>query len=475
MSIRRSLVWSLSQQINMYILFFVNMVVTARLLTPEEVGIFVVALSANMVLQSMREMGVTHYLIREPEITNAKISTTFMISIAFAGILGLAMFLLRHTIAGIFDSPEVAQVLVIVAITIWIFPLEHPAQALMRREMRFKALHHISISSKLISVVLTIILAMNGFSYMSLAYGMLTEAACRALMIASVENRHLRTRPTTKHWRTILKFGGWTTGASLANTLATEGEKFLAGALLNLAAAGIYDRSSRLPQLLRQALVTSLGRVFISAFAVDVRAGRSIGSKVEALCASTCGVLWPLFFIMSLLAEPLVALLFGPNWGQVATLLPWILAGQAVLALLPQPDQVLVPHGAVRRLFVLRLMQVIVTLSIVTLTAPLGLETFAKATLVGAMIVVSMNWLALRKWIDVSLTRMAQLHLKSAMTSVFTVLPVSVAVLLEGPSYMIITALVLTPVFWLAGLYLTKHILSSEIENARRALRARRA
>jgi O-antigen/teichoic acid export membrane protein len=473
MSVRKSLGWSVSQQIWTYVLFLINMVVNARLLSPEEIGVFVLALSVHMILHATREMGVTHYLIREKDLPEQKIAATVLVSTVLAFTLGLIVFLIRGPMAAWFETPGLADVLVFVAITLWIFPFEHASAALVRRDMRFKATHHIAIFSKFVSVAVTLFLAWIGFSYMALAWGLLTEAILRAILFSYVEQRPWRIGPATAGVRKVIDFGGWTTSGSIIHVMALESEKFILGLTMGVGATGLYDRASRLPYMLRQALMISLGRVFLSAFARDIHAGVAIGPKTSALLGMTSGVLWPIFLILALIPDTFVLVVFGPQWTEVARLLPWLLLAQAIWCLLPQLEQILMPFGRVRLYFGARVVQAVVMIGCTVIAVPYGLLAFAQATAIAATIVMVFNWMVMKDMMDVPFAQLSGIHIRSAIASVIAAAPVALWVWADGSNYwVLIGALVLVPPLWALGLYLTRHLLATEV---RRMLVTRRA
>ncbi len=430
MSLRKSLFWSLGQQFGVMALQLANMMIIARVLTPAEIGMFVVALSIVTMLQALREMGVTNYLIRDRHLTDDTIRAAFGMSIALCSLLMVILLMLRSPLETWMDTPGLAAVLGPILLVIAIFPIEQPAMALIRRDMRFDVLARLSILAKFLGVVTSISLALMGFSTMALVWGLLMESVVRTALLARAENRHLRVGPSLRGWRPLLSFGAWVSGASLAGQAAAELPKILLGALLGPGPTAIFDRAVRIPGLVRMGIFMPLSRVLLSSFSEDLRQGNDLGPKVIRLTTITSGMVWPTFAVMSLLAEEIILLMLGPQWGLSAKILPWLLLSQAVLALLPQPDQILVPYGSVRRLFLIRLSQLCLTLGIayLALTTPVAdvhpLEVYAWTTTFITLLFVGIIWFAVRRFIGRSIRGILHGHLKSASVTAVTALPV---------------------------------------------------
>lgn len=478
MTLRRSLFWSLSQQFGMMVLQTTNMVVIARLLTPEEIGVFIIALSIVTILQALREMGLTNYLIHVREVTDTTIRATFGMSIALCAVLGAALWLMRDTLEAWIGAPGLAQVLAPVVLVILIFPVEQPAMALIRREMRFEALHHITITSKLIAVATSIGFALMGFSTMALVYGMLAEAVVRMVLLAWVEPRHLRLGPSLRGWKPLFSFGAWTSGASLAGQATVESSKLLVGAILGAGPTALFDRAIRIPAMIRMALFMPLGRVLLSSFSEDLRQGRDIGPKAERLTTVMSGIVWPVFAVLAVLSEEVVLLMLGPQWSQSAMILPWLLLAQSVLALLPQPDQILVPFGHVRRLFNLRIFQLVTSLVTSYVALQWGLEVFAMTRSFESSVLIIVAWFAISPYMGVGLGRLLQGHLKSLLIAAITVLPVAAwkfAEVGEGSIPVLIGLMVLATGLGLGAMIALRHPLGEEVQRALYWIARRRA
>src|SRR3546814_4930345 len=68
LTIRTSFAWAFSEQTLQQLVQLAAAVIIARLLTPEEMGIFALAYAASAVLTALRSFGVGNYLIREPDL-----------------------------------------------------------------------------------------------------------------------------------------------------------------------------------------------------------------------------------------------------------------------------------------------------------------------------------------------------------------------------------------------------------------------
>jgi len=468
MNTRKSLAWSFSQQFGQYILQFAASMVIARLLTPSEMGVFALAMAANSLISSLRDFGVGSYLVREETLNQDKIRTAFGMWLALSWTLALLVLVIRHPVAALYDTPGIAGVMLLLSVSFFITPFGQPAQALLMREMRFDILHHIVLASTILGTATSIILAFLGFSYMALAWGMVAGTAGRVILLLAVRRDHLKLVPGFRYWRDVMHFGGYLTAAGLAGTINVEGLKFILGGLQNPASIALFERATQIPSIARQALFTPLSRVLFPAFSKDIREGHSIGPNVERLIGATILIIWPAFLTIGIMAVPIVVFLFGENWRTAGEILPYLLLSNAILSALPQPDQILTPHGMVRRLFFLRLTTLSINMALVIIGAMYSLELFAMLRPVQSLFSVTLIYFAIRPYWQTGLRRLAGGYLSAAATAAVCAIPAAAAVLHFGsdvPVWALGAVAITASVLWLSCIFLFRHPIGKDVRS----------
>ncbi|MGD1876744.1 MAG: oligosaccharide flippase family protein [Kiloniellaceae bacterium] len=466
MSIRTSVAWTFSEQFLQYGIQLAASVIIARLLTPDEMGVFALAMSASAILTSLRTFGIGNYLIREPELTLDKIRSAFGVMLVISWSLGLALFLLRDLIAGIYERPDIADVISLISLNFFVAPFGAPAFSMLTREMRFQALHNIGLATSATGSFVSVALAYSGASYMALAWGLLTTSFLHAICCMAIMPRYALLWPSFVHWRKITHFGGLLAVSSLFGTVNSEGITFFLGVFINPAAVAQFNRAVQVPSLLRQGIFGPISRVLTPAWSKDVRDGRSIGPAAEKLTALNTAIVWPPFLALSLISVPFIVLVFGPNWQPAGEIFPWVLLSNAVLAMLPQPEQVLVPHGQVGRVFTVRSVGVLISLALTAYAAPLGLNAFAISRVVISVIFLTLIFFAVKSVIEFKLGTYVKLYLRSAVIAVVASIPAAVFHF-TGRESMTLPELLLIvascAVLWLLGIALTRHFIWQEV------------
>ena len=474
MSLRTSIAWTFSEQTLQQLIQLAAAVVIARLLTPEELGVFALAYAASAVLTALRTFGVGNYLIREPTLNHEKVRSAFLVMLVMSWSLGLLLFFGRHVIAELYGRPSIAEVMALLALSFAIAPFGEPAGALLTRELRFRALHNIGLTSAAVGTGLSVALAYAGYSYMALAWGLLATSSLNTLLVMLVNPRYALLRPSLTYCRQITRFGGLLSLTSLVGAANTEGIRFILGGFIGPASLAQFNRAAQVPNVFRQGVFQPIARVLTPAWSSDIRNGRSIGPAAEKLVALNTVLVWPVFLALSFISVPFITLVFGANWRPAGEIFPWVLLSQGIMVALPQPEQVLVPHGKVGRVFRVRVLAAAFSIATATYGASLGLEAFAIARCVAAVFFLAVTFVAIRSFIDFRLRSFGPRYLRSAGVAILAAVPAAAFRFTEHDSMNLLELLVVIAacgLLWLLGIAVTRHFVWGELMIvARRAL-----
>ncbi|CCE24383.1 lipopolysaccharide biosynthesis protein [Methylotuvimicrobium alcaliphilum] len=363
-SIRKSLAISVLNKYIQITLQLVSYFVLARLLTPNEIGLFSVASSAIGIAQVFREFGVSSYLIQEKELTENKIATAFTITVIAGSLLFCLLFLLTPWLASFYNDERLILVFHLLSINFLIIPLNSTSLALLRREMRFGALFWISILASLTSFTVAVSLSSLGYGYMSLVWSSLANGLVSSLSVSFFLRGGMFHRLTLCEWRTVLSFGSQMTIISITGHISSNANDLITGKLLGFTATGIISRAQGVMYLFHRDITATLREVAFPAFANSHREQRDIEADYIKAVTILTVFAWPFYGFFSLFPTEALRLLFGPQWDAAAPLVPWFCAGGAVAATCSLIPTLLPALGGVR--YLVRLHVLIDPLRIVT-------------------------------------------------------------------------------------------------------------
>ena len=342
-SIRYSLAISFLGRYTEMAVAVVSIIVLARLLTPEEIGLYSVLATLIPLAHQIREFGVGLYLIQTTELTEDNIRSAFTLTLVISWLIAVLFFTLSPFVADVFDESTIQQILMVLAINFVIIPFGSVSLALLRRHMQFGTILKINVASAIVHAVTSISLAAMGFGAMSLAWASLSGVVTTVGMIQLFRPAEMAFRPSFKAWRRIASFGSMSTGAELAVSLGDAATQIILGRVLGFAAVGYYSRAEGLISTFSQYFLQAVEGVAFPAYAETHRSGGVLKEPYLLSLNNITGIAWPFFAVLFFLAYPIIRFLFGPQWDPAVPLVQilalagfifgfWTLAGPAVLA-----------------------------------------------------------------------------------------------------------------------------------------------
>ena len=173
MSMRRHLAWMATSQALFFVLQFGGSVVVARILGPAQMGVFAVALAIIGVLSMVQTFGLTGFVVRQRELDERVKASAFTLNLLINAVLTLVIAL-GSPLGGTFLHEDgVRRVMLVLAVTPLVSSLEFLPFALLEREANFKAIALVSSAKTITAQGVAVWLALTGFGYMSMAYGLL--------------------------------------------------------------------------------------------------------------------------------------------------------------------------------------------------------------------------------------------------------------------------------------------------------------
>lgn len=328
--IRRAIAWTLAGQVLAFVATFGTTVALARILSPLEIGIYAIGAAVGGVLQALAAFGIGTYVVRERELTPLVLSTAFTINALTAVLLASGLIIASFFPVVTLGQPMVVTVLWLLAVVPVIGVFEFRPATMLQRDMAFGTIAAITVVRVVVTAIVSVATALAGASAVSAAYGAVAGAVVSAVAFAVSARHHGGFAMTLAGWRPMILFGFQTLAIGGIAVIAFRLTDFILGAVLGLAALGLYNRAVALSGVPITNVYTSLSKVLFVQLANDMRAGRDLRVNYLRSLDMIQAVLWPMLAGLSLLAWPVVEGLFGPQWMAAAPVLAVLAIGHII-------------------------------------------------------------------------------------------------------------------------------------------------
>ena len=313
-----------------------TIVVLARLLSPSAFGLLAMVGAIGVILDLIKEFGLSAATIQKQEIGHAQVSTLFWINAVVGVLLAAGLVAAAPSLAHFYGQPELEAIAGWLAIGFAASGLTVQHWALLRRQMRFGAIAGLETAADYAGFAAAIVLAAMGAGFWALVAQRVVTPVL--LMLGSWLVCSWRPgRPAlSAGLRELLVFGASVTGSGLASAFSRSIDQILIGWMWGPALLGLYERTTRLlllPVNTINAPVYAAAMPALSRLLDNPDRYRSLFCQVmQKLCLLTM----PAFALATVTADWIVEIVLGRAWAEavplialfsaMATCLPLIMA-----------------------------------------------------------------------------------------------------------------------------------------------------
>lgn len=341
--------WIAASRVVISLLGFVNVLVLARLLTPEDFGLIAIVMAASAIVMAVTELSLSQALVQNPQPEEEHYHTAFTINMIRAVLVAGIVVALSVPVAAFYDDPRLVALFLTIALSALIVGAVNPRLALMTRDLVFWQDFATRAGEKIVAVVAGVAVAAVWQSYWALMIGVLAGQMC--MLVLSYVILPFRPRLSLARWRDLMSFSIWVGLGQAVNTLNWKSDHLLAGYVLGNIQLGYYSVGDRLAAMPTREATQPIAQAAFPGFARlsgdKDRLRLAYARAQSALCAATL----PAGIGFAIAAEPLVLVVLGPEWREVTPVIQ-VLATVFAIQSLGSPVQPLAMGlGATRTLF----------------------------------------------------------------------------------------------------------------------------
>ena len=476
-SIRKSLTQTFATSYLQLALQIGALVILARLLGPEEIGVYTVAAVFVAFAQDLRNFAVGHYIIQEQDLTPDRFRAAFSVTLILGFTMALALYLGAPYAGAFYEEPGVTAVLSLLAVNFLLVPFGMIVLSYFRRQLQFGKIMLVETASSIVHAATGIILAFIGFSYMSLAWAAIAGTVTSLILAQIMRPAGIPWLPGVREIKRVLSFGLYMTGSTMVTRFGTDLPNLVVGKILGLSVVGLISRGSGLIQIFYRLVIRGIQPVIMPYLSAKKRSGQNLGTPY--LYAVTCvtGLAWPFYVGLALLADPIVNLVLGSKWTELIPLFSiWVIA-PSIGSILPFAQLVFAATGAVKRFFQLQIYVSAARALIIITAAFYGLEALIVAFSLSQTIQLLILTPAIHRLVQTDVRMHWQAIAPSLKVALATGLGIFLTTLLPtlpGPPLLMDLGTGGLGAFlgWLLGCYITGHPLLDELKRALSTVRA---
>jgi O-antigen/teichoic acid export membrane protein len=292
--------------------------IMARFINPSDFGLISISYLAIFGFKSLVIDSVVFAVIRKKQASDIEYTTAFWLTVAFATIASLVIFMSAGIAERLMRAPGLKDVVQAMSLILFFMGLARTHEMRLARFFQFRALALRAVAGAILGGGIGIVLATLGYGLTALVIQQIATSGISLALLWAASSWRPSFQASKVSANEILTFMRSMVPTSVISIINQNCDVFLVAYFFGPANAGLYAVAKRLRGALQSITGTPVNAVALSALAevqVDRKRLANVARQMIAMISFICA---PIFVGSSSLSHEVVSLAFGPRWSDAS-------------------------------------------------------------------------------------------------------------------------------------------------------------
>lgn len=334
----RGFKWSFLNKILFQFINFILTIVLARLLSPEDFGLFAMITVFSNFGMLFKDFGFGHALIYNKDVSNIEFNSVFVLNLAIGIILTSVFYFSAPFIASFYEESRLENLTKVFSIIFFIqaFGLVNITE--LKKKVDFKSLAIIENSAHLLASIIAIMMAYYGFGVWSLIANTVLYITLRTIIILFVSDYRPKFAYDINVIKDLWRYSYNVSGNSFLTYWMRNLDNLMIGKMIGQQPLGIYNMAYKIMLLPMKNISSVVKDVLFPSFSSignDIDKIRTVYLKVVQTVALFT---FPLLAGLACLSDLFVNIVLGDKWLEMIPIL-------SLLSLVAIPQSIFTING----------------------------------------------------------------------------------------------------------------------------------
>lgn len=308
------LVWQFLQKTISLLFSFVITVVLARLLAPEDYGVVALACMFNILVGIFISGSMDAALIQKKDADELDYNTVFYSSLFMSFVIYGVVYFGSPYFASLYHNDLICPVMRVLALTMPIGALAMVQNAVISRQMEFKKFFCSSLIGQVISAVIGVVMAYQGFGPWALVAQQIASTITNTMVMFCIVRWHPKLQFSWDRFLILFNFAWKKTTSSFIGTLCDQLKGYLIGFKYTTADLAFFNRGEGLPQMFNTNISGTINTVLFPALSQLQNDREAVKRGMRRAMMTSSYILSPIFIGLAATSDKIVPLLYSSKW-----------------------------------------------------------------------------------------------------------------------------------------------------------------
>lgn len=402
-NVRAGLIWSAMQSWGGRLAVLGLFMVVARMLAPEDIGLFAMASAMMYLLAMLTDQGLVEAVVQRAEVTPEQMNTVFFFNMGLALLLMTGVWIAAPWLAVWFKAPQGADLLRVLAVALPLSAANLGQIAMKKRGFEYRWLALTNLASTVGGCLLALALILGGAGVWGLVVQWVVSTGLLTLMFWTRPGWRFSRQIDLAGTLPLFRYGLSRISSAIIDFANTRYIEFFLVATLGPAVLAVYAVGVRIQQAMMQALSGTAYEIAHNGFSrlADDRPAL-LGAYYKSLVATTALIV-PMFCLIAAVAAPLTSVLFGTRWLDSANVTRIVCVLGAIQLLQLYNGTLLNAIGRPSVNLHLMISKLVLTVMSFELVRGDGFQALLSAYFISQVAIAPVSFFAVRRLVGVSL------------------------------------------------------------------------
>ena len=309
-----NMLWKLAERIGAQLVSFIVQLILARILVPEAFGTIAIVNVLITIGNVFITNGLGTSLIQKKEADELDFSTVFFFNLLLSIVLYVMLFAFTPLIAVWYKNTELVWVIRVLGLQIILSAIKTVQQAYVARGLNFRRFFLATLIGTLLSGVVGIWMAYNGFGVWSLVAQHLTNSTIDVIMLFITIKWHPKWTFSLKRLKPLFSYGWKLLVSALIDAVYNDIRTLIIGLKYSKDDLAYYNRGKQFPDLICDNTMASVESVLFPVMSKVQEDYLEVKRIVRRFIKTCSYVMTPMLFGLAVVAKPLVSILLTEKW-----------------------------------------------------------------------------------------------------------------------------------------------------------------
>lgn len=319
--------WSFTDKFIVYFFEFIIGIILARLLSPNDFGVFAILVVCVQFSQVFVDSGLSQAIIRKQNIDDSDYSTVFIANTIFSLLLFALLFYFADYIESLFNINNLSLYLRILAFILILDSFTIIQRSILIKILDLKKLALLNIISVIIGGTTGVLLAILDFGIYALIFKIIIQSCIFSLLLWVTSKWKFKLNFNYKSFVELYKFSYKLLLSAIIDKLYINFYNIIIAKVFSADILGYFNRAEQFSMLPSSLISNSLQKVIYPIFSTIQDDNKKLKQAIIEIQKLTMFIFIPIMLLLSLMSKEIILVLLGEKWlisAEYLSILPFV-------------------------------------------------------------------------------------------------------------------------------------------------------